>query len=70
MSRLYLSPEESTRKPTTSAKPVSEKIGALTFHLYLQNGCPEGHEADFWQRARQMVAEDAAILERDLASLG
>jgi len=54
MSRLYLSPEESVR-PSGPKKPLSEKIGALTFHLYLQNGCPEGRETDFWQRARKMV---------------
>ena len=38
-------------------KPVSEKIGALAFHLYVENGCPEGRETDFWQRAKKIVAE-------------
>jgi len=57
VSRLYLSPRESRRKSDSEVKPVSEKIGALTFHLYLQNGCPEGREADFWRRARKMVAD-------------
>ncbi|HXE41505.1 MAG TPA: DUF2934 domain-containing protein [Candidatus Baltobacteraceae bacterium] len=55
MSRLFTSSEES--KPTSRAekKPMSEKVGALTFHLYLQGGCPEGRETDFWQRAKEMV---------------
>ena len=48
-------------RTSTPQKPVSEKIGALTFHLYLQNGCPEGREADFWQRARKMIEERVGI---------
>jgi hypothetical protein len=31
----------------------------LAFHLYLENGCPEGRETDFWKRAREMVATHA-----------
>lgn len=56
MSRLYLSPEESIPTPRAEKKPASETIGALTFHLYLENGCPEGRETDFWKRARELVA--------------
>ena len=59
MSRLYLSPEESTSTQRTEKKPASEKVGALTFHLYLKNGCPEGRETDFWKRASEMVAQQA-----------
>jgi len=62
MSRLYLSPEESTPRAGTK-KPLSEKIGALTFHLYVQNGCPEGRETDFWRRAREMVEERGTLEE-------
>ncbi|MDE3099627.1 MAG: DUF2934 domain-containing protein [Verrucomicrobiota bacterium] len=49
MSRLYSTPRRSI------PRHVSEKIGELTFHLYLKSGCPEGQEADFWHRAREMV---------------
>lgn len=56
MSRLYPSPEESMPATRAEKKPVSEKVGALTFHLYLENGCPEGRETDFWKRARELVA--------------
>jgi Protein of unknown function (DUF2934) len=55
MSRLYLSPEESMHK-TPGRRAASEKIGALTFHLYLKDGCPEGRETDFWRRARELPA--------------
>ena len=60
MSRLYLSPEDSLRT-SGAKKPLSEKIGALTFHLYLQNGCPEGREKDFWRRARKIVQKRVAV---------
>lgn len=70
MSRLYLSPEESTRKRAQDKRPASEKIGALTFHLYLKNGCPEGRERDFWRRAREMVVDQAAPPETEMPAAG
>lgn len=70
MSRLYLSPEESTPTLRAEKKPASEKIGALTFHLYLQNGCPEGRETDFWKRARELVAESGRPTTDIEASIG
>lgn len=70
MSRLSLSPEESTRRPVSETKPASEKVGALTFHLYLKNGCPEGSETDFWKRAREMVADKATPTTDIEASMG
>jgi len=70
MSRLYLSPEESTRKRVQEDRPASEKVGALTFHLYLKNGCPEGRETDFWRRARRMIADKARVPDSDVAAAG
>jgi len=70
MSRLYLSPEESTRKRVPETRPASEKIGALTFHLYLKNGCPEGRETDFWRRAREIVADKTRGPEPEIPAAG
>lgn len=70
MSRLYSSSEESMPAPRAEKKPVSEKIGALTFHLYLENGCPEGRETDFWKRAREMVNQQVRTATDMEASIG
>jgi len=67
MGRLYSPLEGSTPASRAEKKPASEKIGALTFHLYLQNGCPEGREADFWRRARKMVTDKPPTTDMEAA---
>jgi hypothetical protein len=70
MSRLYLSSKKSIPAHRAGKKPASEKIGALTFHLYLKNGCPEGRETDFWKRAKEMVAQQVRPTTDLEASIG
>lgn len=50
-----------TAKELATATGVHEKIGALTYHLYLKHGCPEGQEMNFWRQARDLVTGESAV---------
>jgi len=41
----------------TKPKLPPEQIAALTFHLYLKEGGPEGKEIEIWRRAKKMLRE-------------
>jgi len=41
-----------------SKKLRPDKIAALTFHLFLKEGGPDGKEHELWNRAEKMLREE------------
>jgi hypothetical protein len=38
-------------------KPTTEQIAVAAFHLYLENGCQDGHDLDDWLRAEDLLTQ-------------
>jgi hypothetical protein len=49
---------ESTNMSDTdkATEAHEERIRVRGYHLWLADGCPEGREAEFWERARELQA--------------
>lgn len=38
-------------------KPTTEQIAIAAFHLYVENGCQDGHDLDDWLRAENLLTQ-------------
>jgi len=45
---------------TIQSNEMTEQIARCAYHLWEQEGCPEGCDLDHWSRAEQIVASDAS----------
>jgi Protein of unknown function (DUF2934) len=47
-----------------------EQIRTLAFHLWEQDGSPEGRAEEYWEKARQQLGLDGATQDGKLADEG
>ncbi len=41
----------------SSQKPTQQQIAVAAFHLYMENGCREGHDLEDWLCAERMLTQ-------------
>jgi len=49
-----------------SADDEEERIRVRAYYLWQADGCPEGRDQDFWERARELIATEDDPADRQL----
>jgi hypothetical protein len=49
-------PDDETDNPLDRSPAHDQRIRERAYHLWQQEGCPEGRDAEYWERARELDA--------------